>query len=124
MRLYFDQTVTPELNINECGDCRADSQNRLFLSPPLSSDEEHRLFSAPLRHTAPLYAHECAPGYWLVCNPAGSGRLVVLDREAYTLFEQFRFPMKPADCSCAAPGLDPALLANIVIFFYRLGLLR
>src|SRR5579859_2704610 len=50
------------------------------------------LYTCTLQHTEPLYTRAYSNEYTLACCPTGSGRIVLLDAEAFALLQCFQQP--------------------------------
>jgi uncharacterized protein len=69
-----------------------------------------------------LYKQICSDGYYVVCNPTGTGRVAVLDEEAVELLERFRAPVSLA--SLQRVGVVHEQARASVALFYQLGFLE
>jgi uncharacterized protein len=69
-----------------------------------------------------IYKQICSDGYYIVCNPIGTGRVAVLDEEAAELLECFRAPVSLASLQSAENIHRQARAA--VEFFYKMGFLE
>jgi uncharacterized protein len=81
-------------------------------------DLDHRLLQQPTS----LYMQNCGPERWLVCNPARSGLVAVLDDEGRKLLERFRTATTLAAVSATMP--HATTLARSVHLLVAAGFLQ
>ena len=74
------------------------------------------------QHTIGLYKQACGNGYYVVCNPTGTGRIAVLDEDAAGLLEHFCVPTSLSTLHMEAEVLGQASAA--VSLFYKMGFLQ
>jgi len=78
-----------------------------------------------IQQSTPLHIQPCGEERWLVCNPVGAGQLVILDREAITLFKQFQTPVMASQVINASCEVTPkAGRVKAIALFLQLGLLQ
>ena len=104
---------------NDCGDCEIDPFNPINLFDSALYIKNHIFCQIP--H---LYVQSCAEGKWLICNPTELGQIVVLDRQALGLLEQFRSPVALSELTQDMFYLSPASAERTVGLFYNLGFLQ
>src|ERR1700733_11791377 len=72
-------------------ECRKDCDcSRLAIDTVVSPSSSELAYTSSLVQATPLYIQACATDRWLVCNPTGTARIVVLDDEALALLQQFQ----------------------------------
>ena len=133
MDFWLDTEPTGQLGIGDCSpecvdDCTDDCfQERIYLcnkSPDalLSWSGEDTFGS--LKLATPLYVRECAEDRWIACNPTGEGRIVVLDRQAMLLLEQFRTAKSLAEVLPVFINVSPEGIKRALALLYHAGLLQ
>lgn len=109
------------------GDCKVDCDcgptfpAHLPLTTPTWDKQQIRtliLQCAPLLHIQP-----CEQECWLVCSPAGTGRIAVLDAEAVALLQHFAQPTTLAHVLHTAPHWEFAQIEHVITFFLVAGFL-
>lgn len=102
-------------------DCHSATQTDAQLSTPLW-DEQH--FQTLVLQCAPsLHIQPCAQACWLVCSPAGTGRIAVVDAEARQLLQHFAQPTTLAHVAQAVPQWQQAQITRMATLFLALGFL-
>ena len=105
------------------GDCGVggpyyDAQTQLLLDQEsLSRLPEHHLQLASTLHMQP-----CDASHWLICNPVDTGKIVVIDEEAFAFLGNFRVPTTVQEL-IARQDLSMAPLLTAVLVFLNLGFL-
>lgn len=101
--------------------CDCSGQTDSLVSIPMWDEQHIRtlvLQCAPLLHTQP-----CEQESWLVSNSAGSGRITVLDAEAWQLLQHFVQPTTLAHVTQVAPHWQPAQIERMAILLLMMGFL-
>jgi sulfatase maturation enzyme AslB (radical SAM superfamily) len=99
----------------------------LLLKNPLSTTTEFQnidIHALCLYQATPLHIQQCTSEYWLVCNPTGSGHIVVLDTSAKLLLEQFHQAHTLNEILPQMASETSEHIAAITALFYRAGLLQ
>jgi uncharacterized protein len=125
MKVYID--FTPHENFaNECAsDCGSPTVYSDIVPPfPALHTYYSFFFQQKLQQTKPLYTQLCSDSRWLVCCPTGTGRLAVLDEEAFALLERFGVPANPGEVIRACKEWSPTILQEVITLFYNLGFLQ
>ena len=92
-----------------------------YLLPETEIDNVHK---NDLKQTTPMYLQECTQGKWLACNPVGTGSVVVLDKQAKLLLEQFSVTKTLASAWQQLPGTSYESIERAATLLYRAGLLQ
>jgi uncharacterized protein len=128
MKIYFDTSPDkgPEHKepLKECRDCGAIAGMR---PPPilaLSPDDRNITRLATFQHAPTLHIQHFTEEHWLISNPVGQGRIVVLDREAQRIFAAFCVPTRAVTLYDNTTDHTPDDIESIVTLFYKLGLLH
>src|SRR5215469_8321333 len=90
MKIWFNRKPSSQPGANDCGDCAYTSSEPASIHFPFDKDVIQRICVCPLELSNPLYTQGGFDEKWLVCNPTGSGRVAVLDAQAFMLLQQFR----------------------------------
>jgi uncharacterized protein len=88
----------------------------------LRSDHTSSIHRLAFQRDIGLYKQACGDGYYIVCNPIGTGLVAVLDEDAATLLECFRFPTNPS--TLRIEGGVPGQASAAVSLFYKMGFLQ
>ena len=127
MEIWLDSTPTHWFTRSECDDecyeCKEHSNSPSLKFPPIAADLQH-ILTGYLQQAMPLHMQECSAGRWLVCNPTGSGQLVVLDQQTLFLLEQFRAPTSLSTVQHVLSTYPPEDIEEAVALFYSMGFLR
>ncbi len=127
MKFYLDHTPSHQVSRGEeCnGECRECTTQLDSLPPtvlPLSADELLHVQGMTLQHASSVYKEQLSDERWLLCNPLGPARVVVVDPDALGLFSQFDHPHMLTDLHHITQPLSPDLLSSLALFV-KLGLL-
>ncbi len=91
MKIWLD-TVSHNNHVEkDYNDCTGSGRSLTAIAWPSTSDT-FLLQKATLQLSQTLYMQECRDGRWLVCNSSRSGRVAVLDEQAWVLLTLFRTP--------------------------------
>ena len=130
MKIYFDMPTEEQSGrekahkeCKECKDCGPIYDVRPTSVLPLSEDDRYLVRIGAFQQVPVLHIQPIAEEYWLVCNPVGQGRVVVLDSEAYMLFMLFRVPTTFSVVHERFANWATGDIENIVALFCKLGLL-
>jgi uncharacterized protein len=129
MRIWLNTTPThqPLLASSDCDDPGDCNNGYLLLKNPLSTTTEFQnidIHALCLYQATPLHIQQCTSEYWLVCNPTGSGHIVVLDTSAKLLLEQFHQAHTLNEILPQMASETSEHIAAITALFYRAGLLQ
>lgn len=108
----------------DCGDCGIMGTQFLDANFSRASDDTQLAHMGTLQLATPLHTQACSNNRWLVCNPTGTGRLLVLDAPAFALLKSFRSPMTLQELFQKYPEYTPSALEQAVTLFYKVGLLQ
>ena len=86
------------------------------------SDHVSCIHTRTFQHVPELYMQSCGNGYYVICNPTGAERIVVLDKDAADLLEHFRFPTSLATLHLEEEAFRQA--SAVITLFYRMGFLQ
>ena len=131
MRFWIDTTLQKQDKKQiECKDCPSefsiDSYDEALQNTNFSQTEalQQYLHTYTLQQAQTLYTQAYSDEYILACCPIGSGRIVLLDGEAFTLLQCFEQPTT-LDCVIhRLSNLSTAQIEAATNYFYRYGLLR
>ena len=147
MKIWFNQALPGEASTNnECDkDCAPpDTPDREILehhsSMQLSNNgdsyfntcKDHSLLpqgcscslhNEVIQQAASLHIQPLPAVKTLVCNPTGSGRIAVLDKEAFELLEQVRTPVYLDKALSMYPDKQSEAIRSVLATFHRLGFL-
>ncbi|HEX3641706.1 MAG TPA: radical SAM protein [Ktedonobacteraceae bacterium] len=138
MKIWLDTTLLSQYAINESsngygyvngyadcggGDCDSFPSSIVPFAPTLTKENRHRLYICTLQLTKTLHIQECDGSLWLVCDPVGSGKIVVLDAEAHALLERFRTPKTLQEIIADTVECSSDLAKGVALFI-SLGLLQ
>ena len=84
----------------------------------LTVDQEDlaRLTTHRLQLSSTLYIQACDTSHWLLCNPATTGEIAVIDEDALTLLQSFRAPTRVQEIILVSDSSISSLLSVISIF--------
>jgi uncharacterized protein len=131
MKVWFDTGLASSDLINdcpgECSDCGyiTTDGNLLQLKNPLVLNKDFQLLQASIIQQAKtLYVQMYDNERWIVCNPASSGQVAVLDQQAFALLEHFQKPSRLSEVIQPGIAWSATTLEKAVVVFYSLGLLE
>lgn len=127
MKIWLDTTPMTQLvsdskASNECKDCSYSTSSRMhrrFHYGHTRYTQKHIFHRSTSLHIQP-----CGDDRWLVCNPATSGSIAVLDRQALALLEQFRSPTTPGEIIQRDVQWSPTTIERGTALFYEAGFLQ
>jgi uncharacterized protein len=79
---------------------------------------EADLFTRRLQLISPCWIQRCGEDRWLVCNPTGTGQIMVVDGQTKRMIEHFFVPQIPAHLQASEGHLQ-----RLVLILWRLGFL-
>ncbi len=124
-QLHTDQLLDNYLDNDDCSDCDCgDCANVPSISQVLPENELHNFYAERLSQSSPLYLQECAQESWLACNPVGTGRIVVLDKQAKLLLDQFHEPKTLTNVELQLAEMPHESVERGVMLLFRAGLLQ
>ncbi len=124
MKIWYDTTPASQLVANECGDCTVMPSQPGSFDLPITADDIRGLGFRTLKQCESLHIQRCCDGRWLVCDPVGSGRLIVLDTRGFLVLEQFRTVRVPLVVMKESAELLPSDIEEGAAIFYKLGFLQ
>ncbi len=126
MEIRFETALLdkPFFALKECtgDDDSLECSRERFAFEILRSDHISDIHTCTLQCAIGLYKQACSNGYYVVCNPTGTGHIAVLDEDAVDLLERFRFPTSLSALCMEEKVLGQASAA--VSFFYKMGFLQ
>jgi len=71
-----------------------------------------------------LHRQSCSDGTWFVCDPIGTGQVVVLDTQLFGLLEHLRQPKTLLELAQDAQGCSPSTIERAIELFHKSGLIQ
>src|SRR6266487_822944 len=124
MNIWLDTSPHSYPKDNDCGDCSGSGVVPVRIMWPPVADEITPVRTLTLKHAAPIYIQQCSEEQWLVCNPTGMGRIIVLDAQAMSLFSLFETPLTNSQMTQMITDLPQETTERVITLFYQLGFLR
>src|SRR5689334_4455443 len=104
----------------DCNDCFSPLTASFSTYQENSDDIQARIFQqAPL-----LHVQQCQEDGWLVCNPTSTGQVVVMDAQAFALFERFQTPTTLNDVLQKDKTASLSANSKLVTLFHKAGFLH
>ena len=108
----------PEKDPDDCGTPDDDTQTRVVLNHEYIS----RLTNHHFQLANTLHIQPCDASHWLICNPIDTGKIAVIDEEAFAFLGNFRAPTTAQEIT-ATKDLPIAHLLAAILAFLDLGIL-
>jgi uncharacterized protein len=118
--IWLNRSPTYRGNGTECTNPRAPLTDIPF---SISDTDVEEVQKCVLKQVPSLHIQQCASQKWLVCAPAGSGQLVVLDSQAKSVLDTFIFPTNLTHARFYLSNLASEAIGTTVALFYKLGFL-
>jgi uncharacterized protein len=125
--LMYGQTSKYEDGYDECRDDDDSKDCRILASLLLPSIvEEHMQYSytQKFRQSSSLYFQQCQNDYWLICDPIGTGQVMVVDAEALALLGEFHNETTLYEVMQQNRIHSASEIERLVTLFYKAGFLQ
>ncbi len=131
MKVWFDTIPTQQIVSygSECqddcdNDCPVTEEYPSFIFHSITKEDVQNIRTQVLQQISSLYFQECQDQRWLICDPVGTGRVVVVDEDAFALLEHFHtqttlHQVIPKISMCSLVSIE-----KLVAVFYKLGFLQ
>jgi uncharacterized protein len=130
MRIWLDTASTTQSLGPECRECEGDDCAKSTLGNDIllpthysASIIRQHIQTCALQQANSLYLLPCSDERWLVCQPTGSGRMVVVDKDALALLKMFHVATTIREIIQQSVW-SPISIEECVALFVQLGFLR
>lgn len=129
MKIWLDTAL---LYLNFSDDCPADCScdgdwdgfhNYDASTPAYVEEDLAPLWAHTFIRATTLHMQPCGEALWLICDPTKTGKMAVVDREAYALLGYFHSPQR-LQSLILYKDANPLVLARGVALFVHLGFLQ